>query len=129
MPRPTYHGKDFFQRPQFRGLLLADHQEALGERAFRCVDSLNADTVSKFNEIESFRQEISIKREQQSYYKEVTKVKPFVRAGANNSFMKKPTTTVPGRRSPRLDEFTMHNGSMGHENEQSFYQERAGPAG
>lgn len=55
MPKPTYHGKDFFQRPQFRGLLLADHQEALGESAFQCVDSLNADTVSKFNEIESFR--------------------------------------------------------------------------
>ena len=55
MPRPTYHGKDFFTRPEFRGLLLADHQEAIGEQAFRCVDNLNADTVSKFNEIESFR--------------------------------------------------------------------------
>ena len=55
MPRPQYHGKDFFQRPEFRGLILADHQEAIGEEAFRCVDSLNQDTVSKFNEIESFR--------------------------------------------------------------------------
>ena len=46
MPRPQYHGKDFFQRAEFRGLFLADHQEAIGERAFKCVDELNQDTVS-----------------------------------------------------------------------------------
>jgi hypothetical protein len=51
MPRPQYHGKDFFQRSEFRGLFLADHQEAIGERAFKCVDELNQDTVSQFNSI------------------------------------------------------------------------------
>jgi len=25
MPKPEYHGKDFFQRADFRGLLLADY--------------------------------------------------------------------------------------------------------
>ena len=24
-PRPAYRGRDFFQRPDFRGLLIADH--------------------------------------------------------------------------------------------------------
>lgn len=62
MPKQQYHGKDFFQRPEFRGLLLADHQEAIGERAFKCVDSLNQETVSKFNEIDSFKKQISQKR-------------------------------------------------------------------
>lgn len=38
MPKNQYHGKDFFQRQEFRGLFLADHQEALGNKAFQCVD-------------------------------------------------------------------------------------------
>lgn len=38
MAKPEYHGKDFFQRKEFRGLLLADYQEAIGEKAFACVD-------------------------------------------------------------------------------------------
>ena len=38
MAKPDYHGKDFFQRKEFRGLLLADYQEAIGEKAFACVD-------------------------------------------------------------------------------------------
>ena len=59
MPKPQYHGKDFFQRSEFRGLFLADHQEAIGERAFKCVDSLNQDTVSQFNSIGSFKDSIS----------------------------------------------------------------------
>jgi hypothetical protein len=38
MAKPEYHGKDFFQRNEFRGLILADYQEAIGEKAFQCVD-------------------------------------------------------------------------------------------
>jgi len=34
MAKPDYQGKDFFQRSEFRGLLLADYQEAIGEQAF-----------------------------------------------------------------------------------------------
>lgn len=34
MAKPEYHGKDFFQRNEFRGLILADYQEAIGEKAF-----------------------------------------------------------------------------------------------
>lgn len=62
MPKPQYHGKDFFQRHEFRGLFLADHQEAIGERAFKCVDSLNQETVSKFNDITTFKDSISQKK-------------------------------------------------------------------
>jgi len=38
MPKTQYHGKDFFQRGEFRGLFLADHQDAIGDKAFKCVD-------------------------------------------------------------------------------------------
>lgn len=41
MSKPEYQGKDFFQRSDFRGLLLADYQEAIGEKAFDCVEQLN----------------------------------------------------------------------------------------
>ena len=61
-PKPQYHGKDFFQRSEFRGLFLADHQEAIGERAFKCVDELNQDTVSQFNSIGTFKDSISQKK-------------------------------------------------------------------
>jgi hypothetical protein len=59
MPKNQYHGKDFFQRAEFRGLFLADHQEALGQKAFNYVDQLNSSTVSKFNNISSFKDSIS----------------------------------------------------------------------
>ena len=62
MAKPEYHGKDFFQRKEFRGLLLADYQEAIGEKAFACVDQLNTDTVSQFSNLRSFRESISKKR-------------------------------------------------------------------
>lgn len=45
-PKTQYHGKDFFNRQDFRGLFLADHQEAIGEAAFKCVDKINHDTVT-----------------------------------------------------------------------------------
>ena len=34
MPKTEYQWKDFFQRSEFRGLLLADYQEAIGDKAF-----------------------------------------------------------------------------------------------
>lgn len=34
MPKPQYHSRDFFLNKDFRGLFLADHQEAIGEKAF-----------------------------------------------------------------------------------------------
>lgn len=37
-PKPEFHGKDFFHRSEFRGLLLADYQDAIGENAVACVD-------------------------------------------------------------------------------------------
>jgi hypothetical protein len=46
IPKPSYQGKDFFQRPEFRGLLLADHQEIVGPRAYEMVEQLNTTTIS-----------------------------------------------------------------------------------
>ena len=37
-PKPEFHGRDFFHRSEFRGLLLADHQEAIGDKAIECVE-------------------------------------------------------------------------------------------
>lgn len=93
-PKPQYHGKDFFQRPEFRGLFLADHQEAIGEKAFKCVDSLNMDTVSQFNSIGSFKESISQKKAMQSYYKSNTHVKGFIK----NTYKNKAQTSIPQQR-------------------------------
>ena len=41
MSKPPYHSRDFFLNKDFRGLFLADHQEAIGEIAYQCVDELN----------------------------------------------------------------------------------------
>jgi len=69
MAKPEYHGKDFFQRKEFRGLLLADYQEAIGEKAFMCVDQLNTHTVSQFSTLKSFRDSLGKKKLQESFYK------------------------------------------------------------
>ena len=69
MAKPDYHGKDFFQRKEFRGLLLADYQEAIGEKAFACVDQLNTNTVSQFSNLKSFREALGKKKLVEKFYK------------------------------------------------------------
>jgi len=59
MPKPEYQGKDFFQRSEFRGLILADYQEAVGKKAFRCVEDINKSTVSQFSQLKSFQDSIN----------------------------------------------------------------------
>lgn len=68
-PKNDFLGKDFFQHKDFRGLFLADHQEALGEKAFRCVDQLNTQTVRKFSEVPSFKETIEKRKEIEDFYK------------------------------------------------------------
>ena len=79
MPKQQYHGKDFFQRQEFRGLFLADHQEALGQKAFKCVDALNNSTVSQFNSINTFKDSITSRKTQENFYKTNTTLKSFMR--------------------------------------------------
>ena len=69
MSKPEYQGKDFFQRSDFRGLLLADYQEAIGEKAFDCVEQLNQNTVSKFSTLKSFRESLNRKKTLDRFYK------------------------------------------------------------
>ena len=69
MAKPEHHGKDFFQRKEFRGLLLADYQEAIGEKAFACVDSLNTNTVSQFSHLTAFIESLGKKKLQERFYK------------------------------------------------------------
>mgnify|MGYP007026492938 CR=1 FL=1 len=54
MNRPEYRNGDLFENSDFRGMFIADHQEAIGEKANVCVDELNNSTVSKFKGILSF---------------------------------------------------------------------------
>lgn len=68
-PRPLYHGTDFFHRPDFRGLFLADNQEAIGVDAFKCVDKINLGTVTQFNDIKAFKDDINLKNEAKSYFR------------------------------------------------------------
>ena len=69
MAKAEYHGKDFFQRKEFRGLLLADYQEAIGDKAFACVDQLNTNTVSQFSNLRSFRDSNCRQKLQEGFYK------------------------------------------------------------
>ena len=78
MPKGQYHGKCFFERQEFRDLFLADHQEALGKKAYKCVDQLNNTTVTHFNDVASFKDSINAKSTQEEFYKANTKVKPFI---------------------------------------------------
>lgn len=48
MPKSQFRGFDFFQKPEFRGLLLPDYQNAIGERAKDSVDLLNRTAGQKF---------------------------------------------------------------------------------
>lgn len=56
--KPEYHSRDFFLNKDFRGLFLADHQEAIGERAFECVDELNRTVLTQFRTLEGFNDAI-----------------------------------------------------------------------
>ena len=74
-PKNEYLGKDFFQHKDFRGLFLADHQEALGPKAFKCVDELNTQTVRKLSEVPSFRETIQQRKYIEDYYKSQAKLR------------------------------------------------------
>lgn len=54
----------------FRGLFLADHQEAIGERAFQCVDELNRTVLTKFKNLQGFNEALSKRKEISTFYKE-----------------------------------------------------------
>jgi hypothetical protein len=49
---------------------LADYQEAIGEKAFQCVDSLNTDTVSQFSNLKSFKEALSKRKLLDKFYKQ-----------------------------------------------------------
>lgn len=68
-PKAAYYARDFFQRSEFRGLLLADYQEAIGDSAFEYVNKLNHETVHEFSKIESFCAAMAHNRKIKSYYK------------------------------------------------------------
>lgn len=55
MPKTEYQGDDFFKRSEFRGLLLADYQNAIGPKAMDFVQQLNSGTVSQFSYIPTFK--------------------------------------------------------------------------
>ena len=115
MPKPQYHGKDFFQRQEFRGLFLADHQEAIGERAFKCVDTLNQETVSKFNSIDTFKESIQQKKAIQNYYKNNTTLQPILK----ETYKTKAHTSIP---SKRADKSNMRN-QFGANHPQSYVKQ------
>lgn len=72
IPKQEYQGQDFFQRQDFRGMLLADHQEAVGDKAIQCVEQINETTVSKFQQLKSFKESISTQKTIQNFLKTQT---------------------------------------------------------
>ena len=101
MPKNQYHGKDFFQRQEFRGLFLADNQEALGQKAFKCVDELNSSTVSKFNQVSSFKDSIGQKKTQENFYKTNTTMKSFMNKTYKTTNFQGKSQTAGINQSPR----------------------------
>jgi len=76
-PKPAYHSKDFFLNKDFRGLFLADHQEAIGDQAFECVEDLNKNVLTQFKTLVGFNEAIQRRKQMQTFYKEelVPKIK------------------------------------------------------
>jgi hypothetical protein len=70
MPKPPFHSRDFFLNKDFRGLFLADHQEAIGEKAFKCVDELNKTVLTKFKGLQDFNEDMAKRKEISTFYKE-----------------------------------------------------------
>ena len=69
-PRPPFHSRDFFMNKDFRGLFLADHQEAIGDKAFECVDELNKTVLTKFKGLPGFNDALQKRKEISTFYKE-----------------------------------------------------------
>ena len=69
-PKPAFHSRDFFLNKDFRGLFLADHQEAGGEKAFKRVDELNKTVLTKFKGLKDFNEDLAKRKELSTYYKE-----------------------------------------------------------
>ena len=68
--KPAYHSRDFFLNKDFRGLFLADHQEAIGDRAFQCVDELNRTVLTQFRTLTGFNEALQKRKDMQKFYKE-----------------------------------------------------------
>ena len=58
IPKPEYQGTDFFLKEEFRGLLLADYQAAIGKKAIDIVGTLNQTSVGKFQQLQTFKESI-----------------------------------------------------------------------
>lgn len=70
MTKPPYHSRDFFLNKDFRGLFLADHQEAIGDPAFKAVDELNRTVLTQFKTLSGFNEAIQKRKELKKFYKE-----------------------------------------------------------
>jgi hypothetical protein len=68
MKKTEFHTRDFFMKSDFRGLFLADHQEAIGEKAFQCVEELNKKVLTKFKTLNTFNVELSQRKAIKSFY-------------------------------------------------------------
>lgn len=69
--KPDFYSKDFFAQREFRGLVLSDYQEAIGQKAFQAVESLNESVLSKFKTLQNFNKQIKQGKTIRSFYKQV----------------------------------------------------------
>jgi hypothetical protein len=56
-------------KKDFRGLFLADHKEAIGDKAFQCVDELNRTVLTKFKALQGFNNALSKRKKISTFYK------------------------------------------------------------
>ena len=70
---------------------MADHQEAIGDRAFACVDELNRTVLTQFKTLSGFNEALNKRKELQKFYKEeiIPKIKEEKRmAQSQKSYVK-----------------------------------------
>ena len=67
--RPEFGTNDFFNSQDFRGLFLADNQEAIGERASNHVEDINRNTMNKFKQLSSYNDSIERRKVLNTFYK------------------------------------------------------------
>ena len=94
-PKQEYQGKDFFDRSEFRGLLLADYQDACGQTARQSVKQLNQTTINNFKHLRCFQNSLSQQRLVGSFYKDLSLQQSLSAVASVNTFKQRSGSQEP----------------------------------
>ena len=69
MPKQTYEGKSIFQKQDFRGLLIADYTDAIGNKAYKYTNELEQQFDAEMSKIDCFNRSKEQSRSVLKFYK------------------------------------------------------------